>query len=174
MKKISEKIKKIWRRNLFLVSLYSMKANELMMNNYVQFKCQCSCHTHHDIMHFAACCSPQEEIIVVEGVYEQEGHSGVFSRNGTKRYDLNELFPIPLTDEWFLKLGFESKEADGGAVGFYNWWENDEVSITWVGEGVFGIAECDCKPFRYVHQLQNLYFIVTGEQLNKINLENSN
>lgn len=69
--------------------------------------------------------------------------------------------PIPLTEEWMLKFGFE-KDGDYFSLGnfhyhlpsclFYS--GNDHVSG--------GNADAIIK---YVHQLQNLYFALTGEEL---------
>lgn len=75
--------------------------------------------------------------------------------------------PIPLTEEWLLRLGF------------------DERGFKWVGDNwmclsgyVLEIGDLDSStsgmmwhaPCRYVNQLQNLYFALTGEEL-KNNLE---
>jgi len=54
--------------------------------------------------------------------------------------------PIPLTEEWFLKFGFE------GNSGTFAW------KLSPAGK----VINVECK---YVHQLQNLYFALTGEEL---------
>lgn len=74
--------------------------------------------------------------------------------------------PIPLTEEWLLKLGFEKSEINSqfnkdlltiqiplsdiwhpkGRVYFNSWAINNECPL-------------------YIHQLQNLYFALTGEEL---------
>jgi hypothetical protein len=70
---------------------------------------------------------------------------------------------IPLTEEWLLKFGFDKLP---------NCWDND----------IFHLSEWDNYPMnwcvvmnknnavlilklKYVHQLQNLYFALTGEEL---------
>jgi hypothetical protein len=70
------------------------------------------------------------------------------------------LKPIPLTEEWLIKFGFK----------------HDEILSTYVFNGSFGFIEnnytklgieygaiwTECK---YVHQLQNIIFALTGEEL---------
>lgn len=66
--------------------------------------------------------------------------------------------PIPLTEEWLLKFGFEVPYEFGASKGeihlalehgIYRYYVNSEY---W-------------KDIDYVHQLQNLYFALTGEEL---------
>ena len=80
--------------------------------------------------------------------------------------------PIPLTEEWLLKFGFK-RERD------LNWWNVPKESSykahhlmkmqnawTWfidfddTGDNTHLVS-----GFNYVHQLQNLYFALTGEEL---------
>jgi hypothetical protein len=80
--------------------------------------------------------------------------------------------PIPLTEEWMLKFGFEEtdpKKFIGGLYtrkktdGFYGFHINKETMsyCTFDYEGDID----DIIKIQYVHQLQNLYFAVTGEEL---------
>lgn len=73
---------------------------------------------------------------------------------------LTEHEPIPLTEEWLLKLGFEfSHHGEISNDNFIIEKYHDGYHYTG-GEGVaFG------TPIVYVHQLQNLYFALTGEEL---------
>lgn len=73
--------------------------------------------------------------------------------------------PIPLTEDWLIKFGFEYKNF------------NETKSVYWhIGD--FGINVFDQKGFRcnqkglligskiqYVHQLQNLYYALTDKEL---------
>ena len=65
--------------------------------------------------------------------------------------------PIPITEEWLLKFGFENWDI--------NAWIN-KISLH-KQDGVYwhhsysGHEIC----LEYVHQLQNLYFALTGEEL---------
>lgn len=71
--------------------------------------------------------------------------------------------PIPLTEEWLLKFGFERTcnhpKHD---------WIKGEFKICYdVDNDGYIISELlDISiPIKYVHQLQNLYFALTGEEL---------
>ena len=68
-------------------------------------------------------------------------------------------FPIPLTDEWLTKLGFKGRHDN--AV-----FQKENI--------IFSMYETTGANFeengihvnvRYVHQLQNLYFALTEEEL---------
>lgn len=76
----------------------------------------------------------------------------------------NGIEPIPLTEEWLLKFGFEINRhfarLNNFELGFItrekNW--QLEYSIGTIGKWIL-------KDIEYVHQLQNLYFALTGEEL---------
>jgi len=87
--------------------------------------------------------------------------------------------PIPLTEEWLEKFGFEWKSEnktwrieyripfvdDGKRIAIHVW--EDEVM------GIWGVTLWEVVPIddvtptviKYVHQLQNLYFALTGQEL---------
>jgi hypothetical protein len=65
----------------------------------------------------------------------------------------NIVKPIPLTEEWLIKFGFD--EQNKTELGFWN--NGDAIYFS------FG-SEYDVK-LEYVHQLQNLYFALKGEEL---------
>ena len=78
--------------------------------------------------------------------------------------------PIPLTEEWLLRFGFirEEEYDEGGLVDYRYELNKDNLEFVsfWGSEDLVGINQCqtgvDCE---YVHQLQNLYFALTGEEL---------
>lgn len=82
--------------------------------------------------------------------------------------------PIPLNAEWLVKFGFvESKSYDSKQRNFkkegFNQLADYGGQIIILPEGGFASLSCgyyenqiDCQ---YVHQLQNLYFALTGEEL---------
>lgn len=85
--------------------------------------------------------------------------------------------PIPITKEWLLKFGFEKKDdltfsLKNEQKGYINEFEfffepNEEVCITYRQFYPF-LKETDSvflRNLEYVHQLQNLYFALTGEDL---------
>lgn len=77
--------------------------------------------------------------------------------------DFEYILPIPLTEEWLLKFGFKESEYDifinddceglrlisyGKFEGYQaSWWNNEIINLD------------------YLHQLQNLYLSLTGEEL---------
>jgi hypothetical protein len=68
--------------------------------------------------------------------------------------------PIPLTEEWLLKFGFKWKNfafRDGTFTVRYQ-------KEFYVYLSVEGVRPIQIK-LDYVHQLQNLYFALTGEEL---------
>lgn len=123
-----------------------MKSNELRVNNYVVKDLSID-----DL----------EEIIV-------------------KPYDLlsndvlENLFPIKLTKEWLLKFGFVQDKIDKSFVLnsfsiFLDKRIKDNVYLKSIdGFGNFTWNVASGLKVQYVHQLQNLYFALTNEEL-KIN-----
>lgn len=80
---------------------------------------------------------------------------------------LFEFIPIPLTKEWLLKLGF------GDFNGYFAryWGKNGFEIIVWNNyykKYFFELAKGRTILIDYVHQLQNLYFALTGEELKLI------
>lgn len=76
---------------------------------------------------------------------------------------------IPINEEWIIKFGFEKDdivdEIDG--VLFVLFHLGDYIIEHWINEGVFKFTD-DCSliiQISSVHQLQNLYFALTGEEL---------
>lgn len=131
-----------------------LEANELMIGNYVYTK------------HIVTCkydnVRKVSETILVNLSREKD-----------------YLKPIPLTEEWLIKLGF--KKLDGGCLifqkGIYEIWSNTADLKEWslrriVGdknEGSYGetlncMVNVHNKVYT-VHQLQNIYYSLTGEQL---------
>lgn len=73
-----------------------------------------------------------------------------------------DLRSIPLTEEWLLKLGFEKKSGNEFEKGrFIYRFQQRDLIIEGFEYDYNGII---CHP-EYVHQLQNLYFALTGEEL---------
>ena len=85
--------------------------------------------------------------------------------------------PIPITEEWLLKFGFR-KHKKGFSIGIadYGYVIN---FLDWRNDWTFGIEYYDPMDdkmigevfnfnglgLQFVHQLQNLYFTLTGEEL---------
>ena len=91
--------------------------------------------------------------------------------------------PIPITEEWLLKFGFE-KLANDGRYGYRyyiaiaDYWYVIERDWRKEQSHFFGIEYTDCPnpkddhiyhsftfKLKHIHQLQNLYFALTGKEL---------
>ena len=85
----------------------------------------------------------------------------------------NKFIPIPLTKEWLLKFGFEKAKHSHG----YDCYIKDGFDFDIVSHGRYLVlaiyTDESCTDslyfahgrFEYVHQLQNLYFALTGAEL---------
>ena len=75
--------------------------------------------------------------------------------------DCNDLQPIPLTEEVLLKCGFERHIKLGGYDGYLlnGWFITTDLCFMVLGSSVI------LSKLKYLHQLQNLYFALTGEEL---------
>lgn len=78
--------------------------------------------------------------------------------------------PIPLVEEWMLRLGFKKHKC--GISGADEWQGMDGWSIGDSGWIFRGDPKFELKlvgfinsSIKYVHQLQNIYFDITGDEL---------
>jgi hypothetical protein len=110
----------------------------------------------------------------IRDIYFDDGRIGLTNGSimvpGTK---LEYLKPIPLTEEWLFKFGFHLRD------GFSNTFklnvekhQYDCAQITYSEkEGLLRFSNGEEKGttliphIKYVHQLQNLYFALTGKEL---------
>jgi hypothetical protein len=71
--------------------------------------------------------------------------------------------PIPITEEWLVKFGFE-KDVDDLVL------DINTVFFVFYNDGEFVRLKSNhletITSIQYVHKLQNLYFALTGEELN--------
>jgi hypothetical protein len=117
-----------------------IKANELRLGNWV-----------HQDVEDAQVKALAKDDIVIEG-YAAKGAA----------YD-----PIPLTEDWLLKFGFE-KKMGSWELNFRHLivdvhLERKTLSID--STGTFEYFICWPIDMSFVHQLQNVYFALTGEEL---------
>ena len=79
--------------------------------------------------------------------------------------------PIPLTEEWLLKLGFELHsdyiEDRWFVIKTRKRGVTLEISLKLKRSMLMNdnVDFCDIWNIKYVHQLQNLYFALTGKEL---------
>jgi hypothetical protein len=80
-----------------------------------------------------------------------------------------EYDPIPLTEEWLLNFGFEKTHLFDTVLYISN--TNFHISFN---NSIYQLNYKEnpksqwfpvCKDLRYIHQLQNIYFALTGEEL---------
>ncbi len=69
--------------------------------------------------------------------------------------------PIPLTEEWLLKLGFEKHGNKYGKNELYFDMAHSENNVIWKFTHTYPRQ----IQIYFVHQLQNLYFALTSEEL---------
>lgn len=125
-----------------------MKANELRIGNYLNGK--------------------RGHVVVTE----------IRANNNVKIHDNTSSFyvgicliPIEITKEWLLKLGFEYSEyyknykVKAGNSYFNSvGWNDDDCEWYYNND----ISDAGCyyiTSIKYVHQLQNLFFALTGQEL---------
>jgi len=79
-----------------------------------------------------------------------------------------DIEPIPLTEEWLVRFGFEFEKYTESIIAN----KSDLALLTMVGWKYFtfttnlGNGKNEyCKDIIYVHQLQNLFYSITGEEL---------
>jgi hypothetical protein len=113
-----------------------MEANELRIGNYVNSKAK--------------------TLIIVSG-WELYNMTVRENRNGNIFIE-----PIPLTEEWLLKFGLK-KDTQINGYDMEIYFHKNKWGLN--------IAECPNESagfwveLKHVHQLQNLYFALTGEEL---------
>jgi hypothetical protein len=73
---------------------------------------------------------------------------------------------IPLTEEWLLKFGFKinRQTKEDNNIWRCNWTEGYFEVEQIIGFFLWD-NHCYGTEIKYVHQLQNLYFALTGEEL---------
>ena len=118
-----------------------MRVNELRIGNFIYYR-------------------DKESILTVTSLgYKFEAVNEICMPYGSD--DIREFNPIPLTEEWLIKLGFIKNDSttfekngyyfDLEDTTFYNDWPSNASTLN--------------KNVQYLHQIQNLYFALTGEEL---------
>jgi hypothetical protein len=120
-----------------------MKENELRIGSWVK--------------HPAAVWSHRTEVQgygYVEFQWEEHDWAGIAECT----INLEDVKPIPLTEEWLVKFGFEYSDLNGDS----GLWKIPPFQIY----GKYNQFIYDYRlDVNYVHQLQNLYFALTYEEL---------
>jgi hypothetical protein len=100
-----------------------------------------------------------DSILTIESIGDNH-EVNVFYR----KYLLSELEPISLTEDWLLKFGFKWKGliAKGRYLTLFT--PCGKAIIYKESHFIFTGVTIEVQT-NYVHQLQNLYFALTGEEL---------
>lgn len=119
-----------------------MKPNELRIGNMVNLK---NCN--------------QVNIIAINDSqisYWNDGYNDIYE-------NIDHFEPIPITEEWLKKCGFDENFATINLINFYEVYferyENDIYLMTTNNPNEYTIK------IDYVHQLQNIYFTLTGNEI---------
>lgn len=72
--------------------------------------------------------------------------------------------PIPLTEEWLVKLGFDECYKTKHKQGILKQYSKSRIKFDVSNSGNIYYSHKNI-PIYDVHQLQNLYFALTGEEL---------
>lgn len=96
-----------------------------------------------------------------------DGYYAVF-RNNSIKCRIDFLDPIPLTEEWLLKFGFEKDKYDY----FHHIKSKIIIGHTTTDEFFeyeyltgFQDSQTEMCELKYIHQLQNLYFALNCQEL---------
>ena len=123
-----------------------MKINELRVGNWF----------------YRYCCNDQVMEVRAGGVIGLDRNRGIIC--------LREMQPIELTKEFFEKNGFIHIES----VDYYDNYHTSEDMRIDVYESSNGwvvhidnieFSDAFCRRLKYVHELQNAYYVSTGEEL---------
>jgi hypothetical protein len=130
-----------------------IKANELRIGNLV-------------LGRFGGDVFPREVIGIDNStVYFTEG----FENRFRDKQDLEDVKPIPLTEEWLVRFGFEKEEADAKGIAVWDEFYHGTFLISNHGTGIedyhFIAYEGEVVDVRFVHELQNLFFAIKREEL---------
>lgn len=96
--------------------------------------------------------------------------SDIIIRKPNFEKEMDIINPIELTEDWLLRFGFDFKETEKARV--YKMGKTFLFVFTFAGRfkdksflSVGNNQYPECWPTKYVHQLQNLYFALKGEEL---------
>lgn len=124
-----------------------------------------------------------DDIVVVSAIFRSHFNCDNYE-NGIDygNNHQNNYQPIPLTEEWLLKLGFEHTKTDAPmwinsfCINIPARWGNRLVIEAKVEDSEYGGIEAYLiltharalrveKKYRYVHEVQNLYYALTQTEL---------
>lgn len=133
-----------------------MKPSELRIGNWIKTES----HDYNHDLH-----TSQIEIGSIESIHLYDVFFRSQENDDLIKYDYNQIEPIPLTSEWLERFGFEKDDSRRTESHPYTDYEKSGVRID-LPYFEFHFNNCDSGiDIEYVHQLQNLYFALTGQEL---------
>ena len=126
-----------------------MKTSELRIGNYISLK---------------------SRIAKIAEIF----HKGILAYDLEETQDtienLERLEPIPITEEWLLKFGFENKDDNRYEIWMH---DHEDFEIEYIGKKYAYRIWCEDAPHvthfighcKYVHELQNLFFCLRKKEL---------
>jgi hypothetical protein len=94
------------------------------------------------------------------------GAGEVFFDNNQVVVSIDQVSPIEITSDILETMGFKKTTADAASIGEYDWWENENGrEVIQVFDGMYTISDTTCRPYNYVHEFQNFYYFLTGQEL---------
>ena len=76
-----------------------------------------------------------------------------------------EMQPIPLTEEWLSKFGFIKEVIIEDGITYNHYYNGNPIELYGYDAQIYFDKGWDTE-LKYVHQLQNLNFALTGNELN--------
>ena len=112
-----------------------------------------------------------KKIVVIHEDYVNVETNNIYGKHSSCLDEMNRnLKPIPLTEDWLIKFGF--KEAEYGYFVFQYRKLKAHYLLLNPNKGFvemcFNSQTTAQAPTKYVHQLQNLYYALAGEELKLI------
>lgn len=96
----------------------------------------------------------QVKTIAEELIYSDEGYEGLIGRKP------EDIEPIPLTEEWLIKLGYKKSDND-----LFIHKESGIREVLIEGSSYYLDTDKDYRTIDHVHTLQNLIYYLDGKEL---------
>lgn len=99
------------------------------------------------------------------GKVEEIWREGVKIKGFHNAYDYEHTYPIPLTKEWLLKCGGKLIPVEEDNYEYIEIEMNGRNLSADCSNNFSTLENNNFKPIKYVHELQNLFFAITGQEL---------
>ena len=96
--------------------------------------------------------------------YDQLLKSNGVEQYYINRFQLEDYEPIPLSPEILEKCGFNKKTYGGAGLFYVNGLVHISEYLNYLNCDPYGSVE-NSVSVQYLHQLQNLFYVLTGQEL---------